>query len=204
MDINDIKAGTYLLVSQFWDEILSKPGQPFDFRRHRRGAVLDLNVDDARRLVLAGAVLPHDPANPTHAVNPDGTVVALLPPNPAETGLVISEEHFAVLSEQLGIKPGATSEEFLAAVQQLQAERASASATAAAATEAAERLREQVAGQVDRPKSDRIDDILEWVGADIARATTALEGEKSAKGDKARPQLTSALEEILTTPAGGS
>lgn len=223
MEITDIKAGTYLLVAAYWDEYLSKPGEPFDFRRHRRGEVLDLNVDDARRLVTAQAVIPHDPANPTHAVNPDGTIVELLPPNPVETGMVLSEEHLAALSDELGISATATSEEILAAVQRLQADRARAASLAESASEAAQRLEREAAQAretaarlqrdaaaaaerkaADRPESDRIDDILKWVGTDTTRATTALEGERSTKGDKARPQLVSALEEILTAPGGDS
>ena len=56
MDLNDIKAGAYVLVAPFWEEDHSKPGQPLDFTRHRTGATLDLNVEDARRLYAAGAV----------------------------------------------------------------------------------------------------------------------------------------------------
>lgn len=57
VDTNDIKAGKYELVALQWDEILSKPGEPFNFKRHKQGEVLDLNVEDARRLVKAGAVV---------------------------------------------------------------------------------------------------------------------------------------------------
>lgn len=56
-DPNKIKAGKYELVALRWDEILSKPGEPFDFTRHHRGDEVTLNVEEARRLVLAGAVV---------------------------------------------------------------------------------------------------------------------------------------------------
>lgn len=57
VDLNDIKAGKYELVALQWDEILSKPGEPFNFKRHKQGDVVELNVEDARRLVRAGAVV---------------------------------------------------------------------------------------------------------------------------------------------------
>lgn len=134
-DVNDIKAGTYLLVAEFWDEHLSKPGQPFDFKRHRRGEVLDLNVDDARRLVLAGAVLPYDPENPTHAVQADGSVVELTPSDP--TSLVIAEAELQALVTQGVVAEGATSEDLVAAVRDLQ-QQAAAAADAEAKVKAAE------------------------------------------------------------------
>lgn len=56
-DINEITAGKYELVAELWDETTSKPGQPFDFKRHRKGDVIDLNVEDAKRLYAAGAVV---------------------------------------------------------------------------------------------------------------------------------------------------
>ena len=55
-DLNEIKAGEYELVALFWEEITSQPGQPFNFVRHGRGETVSLDVEDARRLFLAGAV----------------------------------------------------------------------------------------------------------------------------------------------------
>ena len=57
MDINDIEAGEYQLIEQRWDEPTSEPGQPFTFRRHRKGDRLTLSEADARRLVVAGAAV---------------------------------------------------------------------------------------------------------------------------------------------------
>ncbi len=54
---DDVKAGTYELVADLWDEPLSKPGEPFDFKRHRTGDKVTLDVEEARRLVTAGAVV---------------------------------------------------------------------------------------------------------------------------------------------------
>lgn len=56
-DLNEIKAGEYELVAVQWDEVLSKPGEPFQFRRHKKGDIVRLNADDARRLYAGGAVV---------------------------------------------------------------------------------------------------------------------------------------------------
>lgn len=57
MDINDVKGGEYQLVAERWDETTSKPGEPFTFRRHRKGDKVTLSESEARRLVMAGAVV---------------------------------------------------------------------------------------------------------------------------------------------------
>lgn len=57
MDINEIKAGEYQLVAERWDERTSKPGEPFTFVRHRRGDLVELSEEDARRLVFGGAAV---------------------------------------------------------------------------------------------------------------------------------------------------
>lgn len=54
---HDIKAGKYELVALSWDETTSKPGEPYAFRRHVQGDVVSLDVEQARRLVTAGAVV---------------------------------------------------------------------------------------------------------------------------------------------------
>lgn len=215
MDLNEIKAGTYLLVAPFWEEYLSKPGQPFDFKKHKRGAVLELNVENARRLVVAGAVIAYDPAAPTHVVNADGSVSEIPKPDPAAAALVITQDQM----DQLGLPADTTSEEVVQALQNLQqvadaarqqavenAEQAIAEAQAIARDAEARAVAAEAAAEAarapDRPKSDRIEDILEWVGNDPQKATTALEGERSTKGDKARPNLVGPLEEIITAPAG--
>jgi hypothetical protein len=56
-EINEVKAGKYQLVALSWDHITSKPTEPLDFTRYHRGDVVDLNVEDAKRLVAAGAVV---------------------------------------------------------------------------------------------------------------------------------------------------
>lgn len=57
MELNDVKAGKYQLVAVRWDQITSKPGEPLDYVRHRKGAIVDLTAEDAKRLVAAGAVV---------------------------------------------------------------------------------------------------------------------------------------------------
>jgi hypothetical protein len=56
-NLNDVKAGKYQLVARRWDQITSKPGEPLVYTRHRRGAIVDLNEADAKRLVAAKAVV---------------------------------------------------------------------------------------------------------------------------------------------------
>jgi hypothetical protein len=55
--IEQIKAGKYELVALSWDEPTSKPGEPYDFKRHVKGDVVNLNVEEARRLYATGAVV---------------------------------------------------------------------------------------------------------------------------------------------------
>jgi len=57
VDINEIGAGTYELRAERWDQRTSKPGEPFTFRRWRRGDKVDLDEATARRLVTAGAAV---------------------------------------------------------------------------------------------------------------------------------------------------
>lgn len=56
-DVNEVKSGKYQLVAKSWEQIHSKPGEPLDFTRYKRGDVVDLNVEDAKRLFAAGAVV---------------------------------------------------------------------------------------------------------------------------------------------------
>lgn len=55
-DPSQIQAGTYELVALSWDEPTSKPGEPYDYTHHVQGDRVNLNVEEARRLVLSGAV----------------------------------------------------------------------------------------------------------------------------------------------------
>lgn len=50
-------AGSYELVAELWDEPTSKPGQPFEWVRHRRGETVELSDAEAKRLLAAGAVV---------------------------------------------------------------------------------------------------------------------------------------------------
>ncbi|OZC62140.1 hypothetical protein CH267_00945 [Rhodococcus sp. 06-621-2] len=56
-DVNDVKGGEYELVAAQFDKILSKPGEPFDFKRYRQGDRVTLDVEEAKRLWLAGAIV---------------------------------------------------------------------------------------------------------------------------------------------------
>jgi hypothetical protein len=58
LDLDKVKAGDYELVALSWEEPTSKPGQPYDFVTHRQGDKVTLDVEQARRLLSAGAVKP--------------------------------------------------------------------------------------------------------------------------------------------------
>lgn len=70
--LNDVKAGEYELVAQQWRQVTSKPGEPYDYVQHRRGAIVTLDVADARRLVKAGAVKRVKVATSPGGGNPGG------------------------------------------------------------------------------------------------------------------------------------
>lgn len=55
--MSDVKAGKYEVAALFWEEPTSKVGEPYDYVRHNRGDIVTLNVEEARRLVQAGAVV---------------------------------------------------------------------------------------------------------------------------------------------------
>lgn len=56
-DLNAVTAGEYELVAVMFDQVTSKPGEPLDYKRYRAGDIVTLDVEDARRLVKAGAVV---------------------------------------------------------------------------------------------------------------------------------------------------
>lgn len=56
-DLNEVKAGEYELVCALWDQPVNKPGEPFDFVRHRAGAIVTLDGPEAKRLFSAGAIV---------------------------------------------------------------------------------------------------------------------------------------------------
>lgn len=53
----DSLASRYELISLFWEEPTSKPGETYTFERHVRGDLVDLSHEEARRLLAAGAVV---------------------------------------------------------------------------------------------------------------------------------------------------
>jgi len=52
-----IKAGRYQLVAARFDQQTSGPNDPFTFKRYVRGDVVTLDVEEAERLLRAGAVV---------------------------------------------------------------------------------------------------------------------------------------------------
>lgn len=57
MEIDQVQAGEYELVAEQFDQPLSKPGEPFNFKRYVRGDKVTLNVEEARRLYAGGAIV---------------------------------------------------------------------------------------------------------------------------------------------------
>lgn len=51
------EAGTYELIAERWDELVSKPGEPARYARHVRGDTVELDQEEAERLVAGGAVV---------------------------------------------------------------------------------------------------------------------------------------------------
>ena len=95
-DVSDVKAGEYELVAVQFDKILSKPGEPFDFKRYRQGDRVPLDVEDAKRLWLAGAIIEpgsRERATAEAARQQYEAALAALPPEVREQ----------VLAEQAGI-----------------------------------------------------------------------------------------------------
>ena len=172
MDPNDIKGGKYVLIAEQWDEYVagpgtSKPTEPFDFVRHRQGDEVELSKSEARRLVLANAVVSLEDYEKATA-------------EPTAAAPVLDDAGLAALRETLDLPEDADQAAILEALQK--------PATPASTA----------------PASDKIEDIVKWVGGDSYRARAALAVEQSEKGDQARPQLVKALEEIATAPGGGS
>lgn len=162
VDLNKVKAGSYRLLSKFWDEIKSKPGEPFDFTRHRRGDTVELDVEQARRLVKAGAVMSEEDF---------GNLLEQQDPEPTA---VLDAGGIAALREKLDLEDDADQVAILEALE----------------------LAVKPADQgLSAPASSKIEDILEWVGGDEAKARFALEAEKAKK--EPRGTLVEALDELL-------
>lgn len=83
--MSEANPGKYELVAELWDRYLSEPGKPFDFERFRKGDIVELNVEEARRLVAAGAVIEpgaRERAAYQAAKAAYEAAAALLPPDP--------------------------------------------------------------------------------------------------------------------------
>ncbi len=165
MDLNDVKAGKYQLVAVRWDQITSKPGEPLDYIRHRKGAIVDLNAEDAKRLVAAGAV-----------VKP-----GQLEKNKAEQAKAIADRAAA---------------EYQAILAGLPADvRREVAPSTVPATGAGN-------GTAGADKAPTIEEVMDQVGTDPAKATAALAAEQ-ARGDAARSTLVSKLEAVIAAAEGG-
>ncbi|GAA5154774.1 hypothetical protein GCM10023340_38860 [Nocardioides marinquilinus] len=174
-ELNEVKAGKYQLVALSWDHITSKPGEPLDFTRYRRGDVVELNVEDAKRLVAAGAVV----------------APGALERSALEHAKAVAEQAQRAYEAALAGMP-----------EDVRAEVAPGTVPHVPDVDPAGSAGQGGQGGGDeRPVSDKIEDVLRWVGDDQDRARMALDGERSTKGEKARERLTAALEKLLARQA---
>ncbi|MFH5209266.1 hypothetical protein ACHIPZ_13830 [Antrihabitans sp. NCIMB 15449] len=99
----------YVLTALRFDQIVSAPGQQLEYRRRRRGDVIELADDEALRLVRAGAVKPvESPTLDDHGDSDDhgdqddgddqgeGPPPASVPGPPKKTALVADWVDYAV------------------------------------------------------------------------------------------------------------
>lgn len=89
---DEVKAGKYELLAVSWDRITSKPGQPLEFTRHRQGEVIDLDVEEARRLLRAGAVVKQGERQKAAVAAAQAQLQAALAQVPAELREQISAD----------------------------------------------------------------------------------------------------------------
>lgn len=167
MDLNDVKAGKYQLVAQRWDQITSKPGEPLDYVRHRRGDIVDLNTEDAKRLVAAGAVVKPGQLEKTRAEQARAV---------AERAQREYEAILAGLPED--VRGDVTA-----------SRRDGGSGTAGDSGQGAQYV------EGSDPADFNVGQIEAYVGDDQARAADVLAREQ-ARGDKARSSLVKKLEGI--------
>lgn len=86
-----ITAGEYELVALQWDEPTSKPGDPFTFKRHKRGDKVTLDEATARRLVNAGAVVVPGEAERQQIAQLEAQIALLQARLPEETVTALVE-----------------------------------------------------------------------------------------------------------------
>lgn len=97
MDIDQVQEGEYELVAELFDQPLSKPGEPFNFKRYVRGDKVTLNVEEARRLYSAGAVVEPgsiERARVSALKVAYEAALAALPPDPTPAEPVANEPPF--------------------------------------------------------------------------------------------------------------
>lgn len=70
-----VKAGSYTLAAESWDQYVSKGGRPEETLHHRRGDTVKLDAADAARLWRAGALVNVGDPLPSLTVQPSPTQV---------------------------------------------------------------------------------------------------------------------------------
>ena len=67
-------AGQYELVATLWDELITKPGRPPTYIRHRQGDIVRLSATEATRLLAADAVVEISGGSPAPTTVPSPVV----------------------------------------------------------------------------------------------------------------------------------
>lgn len=89
----DTKAGRYELLDDLWQQILSEPGDPFlRTKTWRQGDIVELNEEDAERMLATGSVAPEGELKQREAEALQEQYLALLSALPAEVRTQLADQ----------------------------------------------------------------------------------------------------------------
>lgn len=89
----DTKAGRYELLDDLWQQILSEPGDPYlRTKTWRQGDIVELNEEDAERMLATGSVAPEGELKQREAEALQEQYLALLAALPAEVRTQLAEQ----------------------------------------------------------------------------------------------------------------
>jgi hypothetical protein len=178
IDPSTIEAGKYELLAVRWDELTSKPGEALTFVRHKKGDIVDLNVEEARRLFLAGAV-----GKPGELQRQEY--------ERAKAQLAAAEAALAAFKEQHAGALGPLADDAN------EAKVVDDGTGEGGGQDGGQDGGGQNPDAAPDVASSSIQAVTDWVGTDPARAVQMLEAEK-ARGGSARSTLVAKLESLAT------
>lgn len=103
---DEVKAGRYELVASLWEEPISKPGDPYQSKRHVKGDMVNLNVEEARRLLAAGAVVKPGELQRARVEAAKAQLQAALAGLPPDLREQVSESDLTPPEPQPSVAPG--------------------------------------------------------------------------------------------------